>query len=356
MKADSRKTLCGQSIVCAGFWKIWLVLNIHRCSSEKAKAAALSFMPILSWLPSYPVKKYLFSDVVSGLSTGVVQLPQGQWAVQQHCVKHWGCEQGRLRLRATVFCFMLTLFWHRWHFDTVMESLNLQDCLFGNVLSSLLHRTSLRYAGCGASCLWSVLLLLPGPAVHLLWHVQTHISRWEIRLCSDLMALCDLLCLRTRKDLQYAFFYTLWWCFLIHINGVLQATSHFSHSCVCSVSDYEVHLVTQWFRLRDERCGANVCICANCVLSFHGRIVTFQRPHPVTASFPWNGSKSQMPAVTYESLWQLDPMKHLTNRKCSCKTVTWWGNNTSHYCRIRDRWACHPKAHTRWTAPNGKEV
>uniref|UniRef100_A0A3Q3NMA7 Solute carrier family 26 member 5 n=1 Tax=Mastacembelus armatus TaxID=205130 RepID=A0A3Q3NMA7_9TELE len=48
-----------------------------RCSSEKAKAAALNFLPILTWLPSYPVKKYLFSDVVSGVSTGVVQLPQG---------------------------------------------------------------------------------------------------------------------------------------------------------------------------------------------------------------------------------------------------------------------------------------
>ncbi|XP_041820005.1 LOW QUALITY PROTEIN: prestin-like [Chelmon rostratus] len=48
-----------------------------RCSSEKAKAAALSFLPILTWLPSYPIKQYLFSDVVSGLSTGVVQLPQG---------------------------------------------------------------------------------------------------------------------------------------------------------------------------------------------------------------------------------------------------------------------------------------
>ncbi|XP_070847977.1 prestin isoform X2 [Chaetodon trifascialis] len=51
--------------------------NQFRCSSEKAKAAALSFLPILTWLPSYPVKQYLFSDVVSGLSTGVVQLPQG---------------------------------------------------------------------------------------------------------------------------------------------------------------------------------------------------------------------------------------------------------------------------------------
>ncbi|XP_039998602.1 prestin [Xiphias gladius] len=48
-----------------------------RCSSKRARAAALSFLPILTWLPSYPVKQYLFSDVVSGLSTGVVQLPQG---------------------------------------------------------------------------------------------------------------------------------------------------------------------------------------------------------------------------------------------------------------------------------------
>ncbi|XP_061570056.1 prestin isoform X2 [Cololabis saira] len=52
-----------------------------QCSSQRAKAVALSFLPILTWLPSYPVKQYLFSDVVSGLSTGVVQLPQGTFAV-----------------------------------------------------------------------------------------------------------------------------------------------------------------------------------------------------------------------------------------------------------------------------------
>ncbi|CAB1443241.1 unnamed protein product, partial [Pleuronectes platessa] len=51
--------------------------NHFRCSSARAKAVALSSMPILTWLPSYPVKQYLFSDVVSGLSTGIVQLPQG---------------------------------------------------------------------------------------------------------------------------------------------------------------------------------------------------------------------------------------------------------------------------------------
>ncbi|XP_029350703.1 prestin isoform X2 [Echeneis naucrates] len=53
------------------------VAHQFRCSSQRAKAAVLTFLPILTWLPSYPVKQYLFSDVVSGLSTGVVQLPQG---------------------------------------------------------------------------------------------------------------------------------------------------------------------------------------------------------------------------------------------------------------------------------------
>ncbi|KAG7278599.1 hypothetical protein CRUP_013341, partial [Coryphaenoides rupestris] len=48
-----------------------------RCSSECARSAALGFLPILSWLPSYPLRSFLFHDVVSGLSTGVVQLPQG---------------------------------------------------------------------------------------------------------------------------------------------------------------------------------------------------------------------------------------------------------------------------------------
>ncbi|XP_010885587.2 prestin [Esox lucius] len=53
-----------------------LAKQLH-CSSERAKAIALSFLPILTWLPSYPVKEYLFGDLVSGLSTGVMQLPQG---------------------------------------------------------------------------------------------------------------------------------------------------------------------------------------------------------------------------------------------------------------------------------------
>uniref|UniRef100_A0A672L688 SLC26A/SulP transporter domain-containing protein n=1 Tax=Sinocyclocheilus grahami TaxID=75366 RepID=A0A672L688_SINGR len=48
-----------------------------KCSSEKAKSVVFGFLPILTWLPSYPLKQYLFGDIVSGISTGVMQLPQG---------------------------------------------------------------------------------------------------------------------------------------------------------------------------------------------------------------------------------------------------------------------------------------
>ncbi|XP_018108162.1 prestin isoform X2 [Xenopus laevis] len=48
-----------------------------RCTSKKAKSQLYSFLPILKWLPRYPVKEYLVGDLVSGLSTGVMQLPQG---------------------------------------------------------------------------------------------------------------------------------------------------------------------------------------------------------------------------------------------------------------------------------------
>ncbi|XP_068023203.1 prestin isoform X1 [Melanerpes formicivorus] len=48
-----------------------------RCSSKKAKSHLYSFLPILQWLPRYPVKEYLPGDIISGISTGVMQLPQG---------------------------------------------------------------------------------------------------------------------------------------------------------------------------------------------------------------------------------------------------------------------------------------
>ncbi|XP_044279152.1 prestin isoform X2 [Varanus komodoensis] len=48
-----------------------------RCSSKKAKSVLCSFFPVFTWLPRYPVKEYLLGDIISGISTGVMQLPQG---------------------------------------------------------------------------------------------------------------------------------------------------------------------------------------------------------------------------------------------------------------------------------------
>ncbi|XP_067861105.1 prestin [Heptranchias perlo] len=52
------------------------LLQYFRCSTKKVKLILFSFIPILVWLPKYPVKEYLLGDVISGLSTGVMQLPQ----------------------------------------------------------------------------------------------------------------------------------------------------------------------------------------------------------------------------------------------------------------------------------------
>uniref|UniRef100_A0A8C2JNS3 Solute carrier family 26 member 5 n=1 Tax=Cyprinus carpio TaxID=7962 RepID=A0A8C2JNS3_CYPCA len=57
--------------------KMYLKKSKYKCSSEKAKSVVFGFLPILTWLPSYPLKQYLFGDIVSGISTGVMQLPQG---------------------------------------------------------------------------------------------------------------------------------------------------------------------------------------------------------------------------------------------------------------------------------------
>nr|XP_033814422.1 prestin isoform X3 [Geotrypetes seraphini] len=53
------------------------IARYFRCSSKKAKSHLYSFLPILKWLPRYPVKEYMLGDIISGLSTGVMQLPQG---------------------------------------------------------------------------------------------------------------------------------------------------------------------------------------------------------------------------------------------------------------------------------------
>ncbi|XP_066559743.1 solute carrier family 26 member 9 [Amia ocellicauda] len=53
------------------------VKKLFRCSGSRLKAIAFCLFPILSWLPKYKVKQNLLVDVISGVSAGTIQVPQG---------------------------------------------------------------------------------------------------------------------------------------------------------------------------------------------------------------------------------------------------------------------------------------
>uniref|UniRef100_A0A8C9EEZ1 Solute carrier family 26 member 5 n=1 Tax=Phocoena sinus TaxID=42100 RepID=A0A8C9EEZ1_PHOSS len=51
------------------------------CTPKKIRNIIYMFLPITKWLPAYRFKEYVLGDIVSGISTGVLQLPQGPFAV-----------------------------------------------------------------------------------------------------------------------------------------------------------------------------------------------------------------------------------------------------------------------------------
>ncbi|KAJ6668354.1 hypothetical protein lerEdw1_015731 [Lerista edwardsae] len=48
-----------------------------RCSCSLAKSLLFKYIPILRWLPRYPVTEWLLGDIISGFSVGIMHLPQG---------------------------------------------------------------------------------------------------------------------------------------------------------------------------------------------------------------------------------------------------------------------------------------
>ncbi|XP_077132600.1 solute carrier family 26 member 6-like isoform X1 [Ranitomeya variabilis] len=60
---------------------IWSLISAAKCkvkcSRSAAKALLFHFFPIFHWLPHYPFKEWFLGDIVSGISVGILQLPQG---------------------------------------------------------------------------------------------------------------------------------------------------------------------------------------------------------------------------------------------------------------------------------------
>ncbi|XP_075039704.1 solute carrier family 26 member 6-like [Mixophyes fleayi] len=48
-----------------------------RCSRETPKSLLLKYVPVLRWLPRYPAREWILGDAISGISVGILQLPQG---------------------------------------------------------------------------------------------------------------------------------------------------------------------------------------------------------------------------------------------------------------------------------------
>uniref|UniRef100_A0A4W4F4X8 STAS domain-containing protein n=1 Tax=Electrophorus electricus TaxID=8005 RepID=A0A4W4F4X8_ELEEL len=51
--------------------------NSLRCSIPKLKRTVVGFLPVLYWLPHYSVWDYGMPDLISGISVGIMHLPQG---------------------------------------------------------------------------------------------------------------------------------------------------------------------------------------------------------------------------------------------------------------------------------------
>ena len=55
------------------------LLQKFNCSCDMAKRLLFYILPSLQWVPKYKIREYLVHDVITGLTIGVVNIPQGRF-------------------------------------------------------------------------------------------------------------------------------------------------------------------------------------------------------------------------------------------------------------------------------------
>ncbi|XP_077715071.1 solute carrier family 26 member 6 isoform X7 [Canis aureus] len=63
---------CWTSATGTRQWRTWF-----QCSHARARALLFQHLPVLAWLPRYPLRDWLLGDLLAGLSVAIMQLPQG---------------------------------------------------------------------------------------------------------------------------------------------------------------------------------------------------------------------------------------------------------------------------------------
>lgn len=143
-------------------------LCIPRCSRARAYALLLHYVPVLGWLPRYPVRDWLLGDLLSGLSVAIMQLPQGELPSAAWTAGLVVCEMFNQEPRPLLL--------EQWPLNPGFGS----PYLFETLLSkSALHRStcrlSLRAPGGIASYVWPVQFFLPRLRLFPIWYLSTHL-------------------------------------------------------------------------------------------------------------------------------------------------------------------------------------